>query len=78
MIIHAAGGTRAGRCSGSAWIVEVGALVTGAWSFKRLARGGKFLIEPMSSFLAETITLDEATYHIKRILERGLDDTNRP
>ena len=59
-----------GKCSASAWIMEVGLLHNGSWDYKPLAMGGTFFSRPLSSFLAETLALEECTLFLKRILEK--------
>ena len=71
IVIHSDGGTRRHRCSASAWIVEVGVIVKGAWIFKPLAMAGTFFSVPISSFAAELLALEESALFVKSLLKRG-------
>ena len=68
LICHSDGGTREGSCSASAWILEAVFLEDGLPTVRPIARGGKYLSAPISSFLAETIALDEATAHMAGLI----------
>ena len=61
---HSDGGTRQGSCSAAAWILEAHVLEDGVPQVRPVARGGKYISMPVSSFLAEAIALDEATSYM--------------
>ena len=69
LVVHSDGGRRQGKCSASAWILEVGLLLNGDWCFRPLAMGGSSHPAEISSFAAEAVALEEATLFIKRIVE---------
>ena len=67
-ICHRDGGTRAGSCSAAAWYLE--AIVTRGdmqYTFP-VAMEGKFLKQPISSFTAELIGLDEAIRYTHNLI----------
>ena len=68
LIIHADGGTRAHQCSASTWIVEVAAKLGNVWMYKLLAMGGTNFGDPISSFLAEGIALEEGSIFIRKLV----------
>ena len=73
-LVHSDGGTRKDQCSAAGWIVEVLHLQDGVWSRDLLARGGNYIHLPVSSFLAESIGLEESTFFLRRFFERcGLE-----
>ena len=67
-LVHFDGGTRAGQCSAAAWCIE--ALTVCGQSTKRsfVIQAGTFMSDPVSSFLAETIAMDEAVQALAQIL----------
>ena len=67
-VAYADGGTRNGTSSAAAWFVEVGFYHTSGWTFKPISMGGHFLSEPESSFLAESIALEECLRILKHII----------
>ena len=69
-VAHSDGGTRASACSASAWIVEVGVIQGGRWIYRPLAMGGTYFSEPISSFLAEALGLEECTLFLRRAIEQ--------
>lgn len=42
IVAHSDGGTRGGKCSAAAWIVEIGLLSKLVWNFHPLAMGGSY------------------------------------
>lgn len=58
LICHSDGGTRAGSCSASGWIVEACVIQGDAQHTFPLAMAGSFFDQPVSSFSAELIALD--------------------
>ena len=82
LIIHTDGGTRAGQCSASAWYVEACVIRDGHAHTFPLAMAGTFLVNPVSSFLSESVALDESTEFIIQLLQniwstRGAAQTKR-
>ena len=67
-VVHSDGGTRWGTCSGSAFIVEAGVLGKEGWVFKPLALNGTYFHSPMSSFVAESLALEEATVLLQKMI----------
>ena len=74
LVIHSDGGTRHGRCSAAAWVVEAVLVVHGVWISELIAMGGTYFDSPISSFCAEALALEECTLLVKRILERGVGE----
>ena len=71
--VHSDGGTRRHRCSASAWVMEVGVLMSDLeWLYRPIAMSGTYFKEPESSFATESWALEEATEFMKRLLERGV------
>ena len=72
VIFHSDGGTRGSKCSAAAWIME--AIVTREdkqYTFPVAARG-IYLPDPVSSFLAEALALDDAiSYFSKSVRKRS-------
>ena len=66
IICHSDGGTRGQSCSSAAWCVEALSWQSGTQTAITLAMGGLFLERPVSSFLAETLALDNC---IQTVLE---------
>jgi hypothetical protein len=67
-ICHSDGGTRGESCSAIGWIIEV-VVVRGNREYNfPYALAGRFLKEPVSSFLAEAMALDEAITFISKIV----------
>ena len=66
--MHADGGTREGRCSATAWCIEA-VHVRGQTQARSLVLiAGTFISDPVSSFLAEHIALDEAVQALDTLL----------
>ena len=61
MVAFSDGGCRQGDCSASAWAVAIGVSTGDSWSYSLARVGGKFFLDPVNSFLAETVALEEAT-----------------
>ena len=68
LVAHSDGGTRAGRCSGLAWIVEAGCRADDGWTFLPIAMGGTYVSTPILSFSAEALALQECTLFVQRLL----------
>ena len=68
-MIHSDGGTRATRCSASAWILDVGVFDGEKWVAHHFAMGGTFYAEPISSFSAECLALMEAILFLRRAVQ---------
>ena len=68
VVVHSDGGTRAGSCSATGWVVEVGSPINGVWQYSILAISGTFISTPISSFLAEALALEEATLFVKKLV----------
>ena len=60
IVCHSDGGTRGQSCSGAAWFIEAVSCKNGRQQSDVLAMGGQFLEPAVSSFMAETIALDNA------------------
>ena len=65
IVSHSDGGTRAGQCSGAAWVVEA---ITSNKTFT-LLMGGIFLQKPVSSFLVESLALESAIMAVKELVK---------
>jgi len=74
VVVHSDGGTRANNCSAAAWVVEVGLFRAGKWKYHTLAMSGTYLDHAVSSFLVESIALEEASLFLRRFLERRCSD----
>ena len=59
-VCHSDGGARANSCSGAAWIIEARVVRDDQRHIFPVAMAGVFLRDPVSSFLAEAIALEEA------------------
>ena len=69
IICHSDGGTRIGRCSAAAYIVEARVERDGVLTTSVLAMGGLYMNRPVSSFLAEAIALEEGASCARRLIE---------
>ena len=71
IVAHSDGGLR--RSSGvaaSAWIVEVGMVDGGSWTYRPLAMGGTFVAAGLtSSFGAEAIALQECSLFLRKLID---------
>ena len=68
LVIHSDGGTRARNCSASAWVAEILVDSPSGIQTHRLASGGTYINNPISSFLAEAMALEESTLFICKLL----------
>ena len=68
LVVHSDGGTRSKNCSAGAWVLEVGRIEKQQWTCCVLARGGTFLSDPISSFLAEGIALEESSLLLRKLV----------
>ena len=68
LLIHFDGGTRAMKCSASAWYIEAHMVKEGMEIFLPIAMSGTYLSEPVSSFKAELIGLDEVCDLVVRLV----------
>ena len=67
-VCHSDGGTRANSCSGAAWIIEARVVRNDHRHVFPVAMAGVFLQDPVSSFLAEAIALEEAVNFLGKYL----------
>ena len=67
-LCHSDGGTRGSKCSGIGWCVDAIITDRDQTSLVPLARGARYLSEPVSSFTAETLALDEATRYLSEFV----------
>ena len=67
-LVHADGGTREGRCSAAAWCIEAVHVRGQTQARSVVLIAGTFISDPVSSFLAETIALDEAVQALDTLL----------
>ena len=68
IVVHSDGGTRAGTCSATGWIVEVGVHDGCTWVFRPLVMAGTYISSPISSFHAEALALEECVLFVSRLL----------
>ena len=66
-ICHADGGTRVGRCSAAAWLIEAVQLQGGTYHTFPVARAGIYMPEPISALEAEAIALSEVVCALARL-----------
>ena len=59
-VVHSDGGRRCSSCAACAWIVEVGHRFEGKLVIEPLAMSGTFMNFDVSSFVAETLALQDA------------------
>ena len=76
-LVHTDGGTRAGTCSAAAWCIEA-VVCKGAYAVTTtIVIAGTFISDPISSFTAESIALDEAVEAVRKLtLEIGSRPSN--
>ena len=75
---HSDGGTRAEMCSGTGWTMDVCVTMPGRDAgTHRVAAAATFLAQPISSFTAECIALDQATAAFHRFLLTELRRSDR-
>ena len=65
---HSDGGARANSCAGAAWIIEARVVRDDQRHIFPVAMAGLFLQDPVSSFVAEAIALNEAVNHLGKYL----------
>ena len=70
LVLHLEGGTRIGRCLAAAWYLEAVTCRNGIEHIVPLAMSGTFLSDPISSFTAEAIALDEGCAYIYAVIQR--------
>ena len=75
LLIHSDGGTRAGSCSAAAWCVEAVTRRGPMECTRLLIIAGTFISDPVSSFTAEALALEEAAQAVE---ELALKIRNRP
>ena len=74
-IAHSDGGTRKDQCSAAAWIIEAVLNRDSHAETKPIAMAGIYISTPVSSFLAESIALDECTSFLKQFfLRKGVSE----
>ena len=67
-ICHSDGGTRAASCSAAGWFLEA-VVIRGELRYTfPVAMHGQFFNEPISSFLAEAIAVDEAIAYFPKLV----------
>ena len=69
ILVHSDGGARARQCSAAAWYVEARVEKDGSVTTFPLVMAGTFIEQPISSFKAEAIALDEAVDFITKLLQ---------
>lgn len=70
-ICHSDGGMRGESCSAAAWYLEAVVTENGASSTFPLAMRGQFLKDPVSSFLAEAIALEDGMAYLSQLLSNN-------
>ena len=66
--VRSDGGTRADSLSATGWVVEVGGPIDGVWHYSVWAIFETFISTPISSFLAESLALEEATLFVSNLV----------
>ena len=69
---HSDGGTRSEICSAAAWYLEVTAVINGEATTFPLAMRALFLESSVSSFLAETLALEDAIVFFAQLLPKSI------
>jgi hypothetical protein len=69
LICHSDGGTRGEACSAAGWIIEASVTRDGAISIFPLVWCGKYFAEPLSSFLAEAIAVEDMITYISELTQ---------
>ena len=64
LLYHSDGGTRGDTCSAAAWILEASVVKDNVRYTFPVVAGGTYLPEAVSSFLAESLALHDAIYHL--------------
>ena len=67
ILVHTDGGTRAGTCSAAAWCVEAVVRKGGCEVTIPVLLAGTFITDPISSFTAEAIALEEAVEAVRAL-----------
>ena len=70
IVAHTDGGTRIAQCSATGWVVELGTQIRDEWQFFKIAMGGTYLTEPISSFTAESLASEECSVFVRRFIDR--------
>ena len=65
-VMHCDGGTRMGTCSAAAWVLEAHLQTHRGRQIVRLAQKGVYMAEPISSFTAELIALEDCAVSFER------------
>ena len=68
LLCHSDGGTREGSCSAAAWIIEAVGVEGHFLRRYPLAMRGIFMLDPISSFTAESIALEDALTHLSHMM----------
>jgi len=61
------GGCRWGQCAAASWAIAMGTCQDETWSYRLVQAGGIFFEEPIGSFIAEAVALEEATKAAKEM-----------
>ena len=72
-VMHCDGGTRAGKCSAAAWVLEAQSTTESGTEVLLLARKGIFIADPVSSFTAELLALESCTEALARFWKKLTD-----
>jgi len=67
LLVPTDGGTRAGTCSAAAWCIEAVVCRGGFAVTIPILIAGTFISDPISSFTAESIALDEAVEAVRKL-----------
>ena len=67
-IFHSDGGTRAEQCSSAGWFLEAVVVRNDLRYTFPIALHGQYFAEPISSFLAEAMALDEAIAYFSKLV----------
>ena len=76
-LCHTDGGSRQGSCSGISWCIEAIVRREGSIHTFPVARGGKFIRTPISSFTTEMLALDEAINVLSNLLMQSCSLSKR-
>ena len=68
LIVHMDGGTRAGKCSAAAWCIEAVAHYGSYITTVPVILAGTYIQDPISSFTAEALALEEAALAVHSIV----------
>ena len=75
-ICHSDGGTRGESCSAIGWLIEAIVVRGELRHVFVVAMAGKFLSSPVSSFLAETMALDDAISFLTHLIRSSCVNTH--